>query len=78
MNLYTFDWLFGFVVSVFLYTSLSWIFPAKETLMTETIWNNEAIHGVQASGSDVEHGKVLHRPGSQEKQPYQESDAKPW
>lgn len=37
-NLYTFDWLYGFVVSIFLYTSLSYIFPAKESLVETTIY----------------------------------------
>jgi NCS1 family nucleobase:cation symporter-1 len=32
-NLYTFDWLYGFVTSIFLYTSLSYIFPARESLV---------------------------------------------
>jgi len=77
-NLYTFDWLFGFVVSIVLYTAFSWIFPARETLLTETIWNNEAIEGVQASGSDVEKARgQASLAGSRDKQ-YHESDAKPW
>jgi NCS1 family nucleobase:cation symporter-1 len=37
-HLYSFDWLFGFVVSIFLYTILSKIFPAKESLMNTTIF----------------------------------------
>jgi NCS1 family nucleobase:cation symporter-1 len=40
-NLYTFDWLFGFTCSIFIYTSLSWIFPAKESLTPVTIYGNE-------------------------------------
>lgn len=76
-NLYTFDWLFGFVVSIVLYTSLSWIFPAKETLLTDTIWNNEAIEGIQTSGSDIEkaHGPII--VGESSEKHYEESDAKP-
>lgn len=60
-----------------LYTSFSWIFPAKETLLTDTIWNNEAIEGVQPSGSDIEkaHGPVS--VGESNEKHYEESDAKP-
>lgn len=47
-HLYSFNWLFGFVSSIVLYTALSWVFPARETLMTHTIWNrnSESIEGV--------------------------------
>lgn len=78
-NLYTFDWLFGFVVSIFLYTSLSWLFPAKETLLTDTIWNNDAIEGVQAttSGSDIEKARGPASIGRSNENGYEESDAKP-
>ncbi|KAI1840073.1 hypothetical protein JX265_013857 [Neoarthrinium moseri] len=38
-NLYSFNWLFGFVVSVVLYTGLSLAFPAKQTLVRETVWD---------------------------------------
>ncbi len=54
-NLYTFNWLFGFVTAIVLYTSLSLIFPAKESLVKETIWDLEEIEGVR-EGSDVEKG----------------------
>ncbi len=40
-NLYTFDWLYGFVVSIFLYTTLSYIFPAKESLVETTIYGRD-------------------------------------
>jgi len=54
-NLYTFDWLFGFVVSIFLYTSLSWIFPHKEALVPHTIYSLEVVEGRAASPDrDVE------------------------
>ena len=43
-NLYTFDWLFGFVVSIVLYTGLSWVFPAKESLSDVTIFGHDAIY----------------------------------
>ncbi|KAK8133147.1 permease [Apiospora kogelbergensis] len=40
-NLYTFNWLFGFVTSILLYTTLSFAFPAKETLLRDTVWDLE-------------------------------------
>lgn len=40
-NLYTFDWLYGFVVSIFLYTTLSKFFPATESLVEHTIYHVE-------------------------------------
>ncbi|KAF6831319.1 ncs1 allantoate transporter [Colletotrichum musicola] len=56
-HLYSFDWLFGFVVSVFLYTSLSWLVPAKETLVSHTIWTREGVE-IEGAGSDVENPKL--------------------
>lgn len=56
-NLYTFNWLFGFVVSIFLYTSLSWLFPDEQTLMTETIWGRGALEQpIEGQTSDEERG----------------------
>ena len=52
-NLYTFNWLFGFVSSIVIYTVLSFVFPAPETILSDTIWNLEAIEGVR-EGSDIE------------------------
>ncbi|KAI9664553.1 MAG: hypothetical protein M1821_005999 [Bathelium mastoideum] len=40
-HLYSFDWLFGFVTSIVLYTGLSWAFPAKDTLLSHTIFGHE-------------------------------------
>jgi hypothetical protein len=37
-NLYTFDWLFGFVTSIFLYTTLSYIWKPKDQLIEKTIF----------------------------------------
>jgi NCS1 family nucleobase:cation symporter-1 len=51
-NLYTFDWLFGFVVSIVVYTSMSWIFPSKPSLVDHTIYGHDM--GEDRSGSDVE------------------------
>ncbi|ORY70350.1 NCS1 nucleoside transporter [Pseudomassariella vexata] len=78
-NLYTFDWLFGFVVSIFLYTALSWVAPAKETLLNDTVWDlDSAAINAHPRGSDVEG-----RPGNftpTEKMPEKTAqlDAKPF
>lgn len=59
-NLYSFDWLFGFVVSISLYTTLSWVVPAKETLVEQIILTREdgiEIEGTR-DGSDIENPKV--------------------
>ncbi|TGJ87573.1 hypothetical protein E0Z10_g1224 [Xylaria hypoxylon] len=42
-NLYTFNWMFGFVTSIFLYTLLSYLVPAKESLVKETVWDLDQI-----------------------------------
>lgn len=59
-NLYSFDWLFGFVVSIFLYTTLSWVVPAKETLIEQTILDREDRMEIEGTrdGSDIENPKV--------------------
>jgi nucleobase:cation symporter-1, NCS1 family len=71
--LFTFNWLFGFVVSIVLYTSMSYIFPAREALIPESIWKLQGsadIEGV-ANGSDAENIK---QPSSNE---YMKSEEKP-
>ncbi|KAK7986998.1 permease [Apiospora saccharicola] len=40
-HLYTFNWLFGFVTSLLLYTVLNILLPAKETLLHGTVWSLE-------------------------------------
>lgn len=56
VHLYSFDWLFGFVVSIVLYTSLSKIFPHKEALLTHSIYDLEVVEGkASSSDRDVEH-----------------------
>lgn len=58
-NLYTFNWLFGFVVSIFLYTVLSWLPPDKETLLTHTIWTLDGLERpIDGQMADEEHGQV--------------------
>ena len=37
-HLYTFDWLYGFVTSIVVYTATSWIFPPKDQLVQHTIY----------------------------------------
>ncbi|KAH8655243.1 uridine permease-like protein Fui1 [Xylariales sp. PMI_506] len=87
-HLYTFNWLFGFVVSVFLYTSLSLAFPAKETLLLDTVYDLDgtAIEAHPRTGS-VEDGLAAHVTPEEEKEKTSnatpeertipESDAKP-
>lgn len=48
-HLYSFDWLFGFVVSILLYTSLSWIFPQKDALISHTIYSLDVVEGKASS-----------------------------
>ncbi|MCJ1479844.1 hypothetical protein MMC13_008532 [Lambiella insularis] len=61
INLYTFDWLYGFVVSIILYTGFSLLFPARESLSNVTIFGHEP----SDYGSDIENkGRV----GGDEKQ----------
>lgn len=69
-NLYTFNWFFGFLTTILLYTTLSWIFPDRQTLLTETIW---ALDGAERPGegqtSDEEQARVAAGPehGDKEK-----------
>ncbi|KAK1970778.1 NCS1 nucleoside transporter [Colletotrichum sublineola] len=58
-HLYSFDWLFGFVVSIFLYSILNWLVPAKETLIERTIWTKDGA-GIEGTshGSDAENPKL--------------------
>jgi NCS1 family nucleobase:cation symporter-1 len=55
-NLYTFDWLFGFTMSIFVYTALSWIFPARASLIETTIYGHDIGEGIGVGSetSDVE------------------------
>lgn len=43
-HIYSFDWLFGFVMSVFVYTASSLVFPNRGVLVDETIRSLEVIH----------------------------------
>jgi NCS1 family nucleobase:cation symporter-1 len=52
-NLYTFDWLFGFVTSIFVYTVLNYIFPSKGSQVETTIFGLEIVDEGSHS-SDVE------------------------
>ena len=72
-NLYTFDWLFGFVTSIVLYTALSKIFPDKNSLVEETIWHLDAVEGIP---SDVENGGGSVEGSGGEIKGFHESDAK--
>lgn len=52
-NLYTFNWLFGFVTSIVLYAALSYAVPARGTLLRDTIWDlDDTAIEVQAREDD--------------------------
>ncbi|KAI4716753.1 uridine permease-like protein Fui1 [Aureobasidium sp. EXF-10727] len=56
-HLYAFDWLYGFVCSVVVYTTLSKLFPAKEALISKSIYSLEVVEGKEAgSDPDIEGG----------------------
>ncbi|KUI55743.1 hypothetical protein VP1G_03144 [Cytospora mali] len=78
-NLYTFNWLFGFVVSIFLYTALSWAFPDTQSLLKDTVWHLDGMeHPIDGQASDEEHGRVESgSAGSDHEKVIQKSDAKP-
>lgn len=59
-NLYTFDWLFGFVTSIVVYTALSMVWPARESLVEETIFGyveGERTSDIESTGGKEHHGK---------------------
>lgn len=51
-NLYSFDWLFGFVTSIVVYTTLHKIFPCKESLIPKTIDGVELLAERRAEKGD--------------------------
>jgi len=51
-NLYTFDWLYGFVSSIFVYTVLSLLFPAAESLVMTTVYGHDITDGITASDAE--------------------------
>ena len=53
-NLYSFDWLFGFTTSIFLYTALSFLFPHRPSMVEHTIYGHDIVSGV----SDEESASV--------------------
>jgi NCS1 family nucleobase:cation symporter-1 len=54
-HLYSFDWLYGFVSSIFVYTVFSKIFPTKEALIPRSIYSVEVVEGKEAdSDRDIE------------------------
>ncbi|OTA94937.1 hypothetical protein M434DRAFT_394158 [Hypoxylon sp. CO27-5] len=54
-NLYTFNWLFGFVTSIVLYAALSYAIPARGTLLRDTIWDLDDT-AVEAQAQEVDFG----------------------
>jgi len=57
INLYNFDWLFGFVTSIFVYTALHWIFPWKDALIPKTI---DGVDVMLGRGSPVSEAGYRH------------------
>jgi NCS1 family nucleobase:cation symporter-1 len=54
-HLYSFDWLYGFVSSIFVYTVFSKIFPSKEALIIKSIYSLEVVEGKETdSDRDIE------------------------
>jgi len=51
-HLYTFDWLFGFVTSIVVYTILSYLLPAKGSLVQHTVYGHEIVD--EGTPSDIE------------------------
>ena len=49
-HLYTFDWLYGFVSSIIIYVTMSYIFPKKDSLSSTTIFGYDP----EESESDLE------------------------
>ncbi|KAI1823289.1 NCS1 nucleoside transporter [Xylaria intraflava] len=65
-NLYTFNWLFGFVTSIFIYAVLNYLAPAKETLIKETVWDlDQMVIEAYPRGSDAEAAYESGSPGSE-------------
>ncbi|KUJ09570.1 uridine permease-like protein Fui1 [Mollisia scopiformis] len=52
-NLYTFDWLFGFTTSIFLYTVLSYLSPHQTSQIPTTIYGHD-LDGPEPGSSDIE------------------------
>ncbi|KAL3459105.1 permease for cytosine/purines, uracil, thiamine, allantoin-domain-containing protein [Aspergillus heterothallicus] len=57
-HLYSFNWLFGFVVSVVVYTVLSFVWVDREALVEETIWGVDVVDGQPGSEEALEKGGV--------------------
>lgn len=53
VHLYTFDWLYGFVSAIFVYTVLHLIFPCRESLVPKTIDGVEVAMERKAARGDV-------------------------
>ncbi|MCJ1353488.1 MAG: hypothetical protein MMC33_003474 [Icmadophila ericetorum] len=65
-HLYTIDWLFGFVTAIFLYTGLSLLFPARESLSSVTIFGHEFDGEYEIERADGEKGYPMEKGGSLE------------
>lgn len=52
-NLYTFDWLYGFVTSIFVYSVTSKLFPNPDALVESAIYSNDFIESADLSDRDT-------------------------
>lgn len=57
-NLYSFDWLFGFVVSVVVYVGVSWAWPPRESLVEVSLYGDVLVAEERrgSEGENVEGG----------------------
>lgn len=61
-NLYTFDWLYGFVTSIVIYTATSKFFPARDTLVEHTTYGYEDTMGLEYHGDGYGHAEKGYQP----------------
>ncbi|KAG9249058.1 permease for cytosine/purines, uracil, thiamine, allantoin-domain-containing protein [Calycina marina] len=65
-NLYTFNWLYGFTVSIFVYTACSYLVPAKGMNIRRTIYGIEEPAGGVGDGRINEEEGVFEKNGMRE------------
>jgi len=62
-HLYTFDWLFGFTTSIFVYVALSYAFPHAQSKLDHTIYGHELdgspSSDVESTGAQKDYSGVL-------------------
>lgn len=63
-HLYSFDWLYGFVTSIVIYTATSKIFPPKDSLMDYTVFGYPTGDEEQAEAYEAQYDEKVVRKGS--------------